>query len=341
MKISVIIVSYNAANYLELCLHSVKAALGNMGEIIVYDNASPERTIEKLPTKFPEINFVFSKENLGFSRANNAAVKIAKGDYILILNPDTVVPEDFFTQLLNFADSIDHLGAIGTRMIDAYGKFHPESKRNVPNPLNSFKKLFGDLFKRKNLNNGYYSEIDEYEVSPCEVLTGACMLMRRKTYLEIGGFDPKYFMYGEDIDLGYSLLNKGFQNYYYGKTTLIHYKGESSTKDTVFLKRFYGAMQIFIKKYYSQKLFLYPLLYIGLKIKHSLSWLALKMTRPSDETTTTKPKELKKWNKKDSQGHFLLETESLSFKEIIQIISNSYQSGNYFYIKTPDSKPLP
>ena len=272
MKISVIIVSYNARYYLEQCLHSVEAALRNLdGEIIVVDNDSPEKPIGFIRDKFPKVHFIESKENLGFAKANNLGVEKAKGEYVLILNPDTLIPENLFDKILPFADVHEKMGALGVRLIDANGKFHPESKRNIPTLQNTFGKLFGTLISKKNSKAYYKTEVGEFEVAPAEILVGAFMLMRREIYREVGGFDPQYFMYGEDIDLSYTLELKGYTNYYFGEISVIHYKGESTRKDGKYLKIFFGAMEIFIGKYYKEINFHHLLFKTGLKLRYQLA----------------------------------------------------------------------
>jgi N-acetylglucosaminyl-diphospho-decaprenol L-rhamnosyltransferase len=272
MKVSVVIVSYNARYYLEQCLYSVEAALKNIvGEIIVVDNDSPEKPIEFVRSKFPKVRFVESKENLGFGKANNLGVDLAKGEFVLILNPDTIIPENLFQEIIPFAEKTKDLGALGVRLIDANGKFHPESKRNIPSFENTFGKLFGTLVNSKSAKGYYKSEVGEFEIAPAEILVGAFMLLRKSVYQEVGGFDERYFMYGEDIDLSYTLVLNGFTNYYYGKSTVIHYKGESTRKDQKYLKIFFEAMNLFVDKYYEKKpiqKFIYKL---GLKVRSTMA----------------------------------------------------------------------
>lgn len=267
MKLSVIIVSYNAASFLEKCLLSVEKFLPKNAEIIVFDNASPERSVEKFPAQFPHIQFILNDENIGFSSGNNAAVKQAKGEYVLILNPDTIVYEDFFSKIIDFAEKTPNLGALGVRMLDGDGNFLPESKRNIPTAWSSFNKLFS-----RNSGKTYYAiHIPTNKNAQVEVLSGACMLMKKTVFEKVGGFDEQYFMYGEDIDLSYTLLQSGYQNYYLGEVAITHYKGESTIKNELYLKRFYGAMEIFIQKYYKkQKPIQYYIMLLGLKLKYFL-----------------------------------------------------------------------
>lgn len=268
MKVSVIIVHYQVKNLLRNCILSIqKYFQGFDYEIIVFDNNSPNSGWKELINEFSNVNFIELKENLGFSKANNIGVKSSKGEYVYILNPDTEIEGNYFKEILDFADKKEKIGAIGLRMHDASGKFLPESKRSVPALVNSFEKLFTKL---NNDSKTYYrNDIAETDIAEVEVMTGANLLVKKSVYEEVGGFDERYFMYGEDIDLCYTILRKGYKNYYYGKYSILHYKGESTVKDRVYLDRFFGAMDIFINKYYKkQKPFQFLLMKIGLKFKH-------------------------------------------------------------------------
>ena len=276
MKVSVIIVHYQVKNLLRNCILSIqKYFQGFDYEIIVVDNNSPNPDWKVLIDEFDKVNFIELKENLGFSKANNIGVKSAKSEYVYILNPDTEIEGNYFKEILDFADSQDKFGALGLRMHDANGNFLPESKRSVPALVNSFEKLFTKL---NNDSKTYYrNDIAETDIAEVEVMTGANLLMKKSVYEEVGGFDERYFMYGEDIDLCYTILRKGYKNFYYGKYSILHYKGESTVRDKIYLERFFGAMDIFIDKYYKkQKPFQYVLMKIGLKLKHFSEELKLK-----------------------------------------------------------------
>lgn len=268
MKLSFIIVHYQVKELLRNCILSIEKNIREIEyEVIVVDNCSPNQNWKTLITEFPKINFISLKENIGFSKANNIGVAAAKGEYVYILNPDTELEGDYFNEILDFADQQPKIGALGLRMHDAEGYFLPESKRSVPGLVNSFEKLFTKL---SNDSKTYYrNDIAETDIAEVEVMTGANLLMKKSVYDEVGGFDESYFMYGEDIDLCYTILRSGYKNYYYGKYSILHYKGESTVKDKVYLNRFFGAMDIFIKKYYRrQKPFQYILMKVGLKFKH-------------------------------------------------------------------------
>ncbi len=271
MKLSVIIVNYNVTELLRKCLRSIDTfAQGFPYEIIVVDNCSPDESWKNLIKEFSAATFIESKENNGFAVANNIAVAHAAGEFLLLLNPDTELLDNQLVEVLNFAETQENFGCLGVQMRDAKGDFLPESKRSVPDVLNSFEKLFVN-FRKSSRRSYYRNDISENAVAPVDVVTGAFLLLRRQVYLQIGGLDERYFMYGEDIDLCYTLLQHGYQNWYYGKVSILHHKGESTVKNDLYLKRFYGAMQIFIDKYYRPKnLFSYYLLSLGLRFRHRL-----------------------------------------------------------------------
>jgi GT2 family glycosyltransferase len=256
MKLSVIIVNYNVKHFLEQCLHSVyKAAREIETEIIVVDNNSVDGSASFIREKFPDLHFIENKQNVGFSKANNQAIKIAKGEYILLLNPDTVVEEDTFTKVVDFMDNHPEAGGLGVKMIDGKGAFLPESKRGFPTPWVAFYKMFGlsKLFpKSKRFGKYHLSYLDKDKIHEVEVLAGAFMLMRKETLDLVGLLDETFFMYGEDIDLSYRIIQGGYKNYYFPETTIIHYKGESTKKGSLnYVKVFYNAMIIFARKHFS------------------------------------------------------------------------------------------
>lgn len=276
-QLSVVIVNYNVRHFLELCLQSVQAAITTIdAEIIVVDNNSADDSCAMITTLFPEVILIANKENVGFSTANNQGVKKAQGDYVCILNPDTAVGEDIFIKLLEFASKTPQVGAIGTRLIDGTGRFLPESKRNLPTPKVAFQKIFGS-------GTSYYvTTVGQEEIGKVTVLVGAYMFMKRSVYEEVKGFDEQYFMYGEDIDLSYTIEKAGYQNYYYGDATVLHYKGESTAKDATYRKRFYGAMRIFYHKHFNNNSI------EALGVRMGL-WLATLSRKRTQETIHHKP----------------------------------------------------
>ncbi len=276
MKLSIIILNYNVTELLRACLSSVKRYVQDIDyEVIVIDNASPDTSWKNLVKEFPTVYFIENPKNQGFSIANNIAAENAKGEYLYFLNPDTELEGNYMSEILSFADGIENFGCLGLRMHNFHGNFLPESKRAVPDMFNSFEKLFNGF--KKNQSKSYYrNDVGEYEIAEVEVITGANLLIKRKIYEEIGGFDGRYFMYGEDIDLCYTLLQHGYRNFYYGKYSILHHKGESTVKDKFYLKRFYGAMKIFIEKYYrKEKPLQYFLLLAGLQLRYWFQRLKL------------------------------------------------------------------
>lgn len=255
MKLSVIIVSYKVPYFLEQTLLSVqKAAERVQTEVIVVDNNSRDNSVALVQEKFPWVNLIANTENTGFATANNQGIAIAKGAYILFLNPDTVVREDTFERTINFMDQNPQFGGLGVKMIDGTGVFLPESKRGFPSPEVAFYKTFGlsKLFpKSKRFNRYHLGYLDQDENHEVDVLSGAFMLMPRKVLDAIGYWDEAFFMYGEDIDLSYRVIKGGYKNYYYADTTIIHYKGESTKKGSLnYVKTFYEAMIIFTQKHF-------------------------------------------------------------------------------------------
>lgn len=256
-ELSVIIVNYNVAYFLEQCLNScLKAAEHARIEIIVIDNNSVDGSDDMMREKFPEIPYIFNKENLGFSKANNQGMKMAQGEYVLLLNPDTVVEEMTFRLTIDFMNAHPDAGGLGVRMLDGRGKFLPESKRGLPTPAVAFYKIFGlsTLFPKSRTFGKYHlGYLSEFETHEIEILSGAFMMMRKSVLDEIGLLDEAFFMYGEDIDLSYRIVQAGYKNYYFPDTRIIHYKGESTKKSSVnYVFVFYRAMIIFANKHFSQ-----------------------------------------------------------------------------------------
>ena len=257
--LTVIIVNYNVSYFLEQCLHSVLRASENMDcEVFVIDNDSVDGSVEMVRQKFPWVKLIANKENLGFSKANNQAMRIATGRYILLLNPDTLVEEDTFVKSVEFMDSKPDAGGLGVKMIDGKGQFLPESKRGLPTPAVAFYKIFGlsALFPKSKIFGQYHlGYLDKDEIHEIPILSGAFMLMRKETLDKVGLLDEAFFMYGEDIDLSYRILLGGYKNYYFPDTRIIHYKGESTKKSSVnYVFVFYRAMLIFANKHFSARL---------------------------------------------------------------------------------------
>jgi len=277
--LSVIIVSYNSSSFLELCLHSVAKAISQLeieSEVIVVDNSSSDDSCEVLNNKFPFVKLIQNDENIGFSKANNLGVSKAKGKYICILNPDTVLQENTFDEILKFYKSNIKVGFVGCQMIDGNGMFLKESKRVIPSIFSSFMKVLG-------ISKFYYSALDKDKRGYIDILAGAFMFVEKTIYDSVKGFDEDYFMYGEDIDLSYKALKKGYSNYYLGDVKIIHFKGESTDKNSVYINRFYNAMYIFYTKHFNKFLFTKILAYsffkfiISIKNLSNFSDLGLKL----------------------------------------------------------------
>lgn len=259
-------------------LISVEKAIENIdAEVFMVDNNSMDYSVEMVLEKFPKVKVIANKENTGFSVANNQAIRESKGEYVLLLNPDTVVEEDTFEKCIAFMDARPNAGGLGVKMIDGKGNFLPESKRALPTAKVAFFKAFGlsALFpKSKTFAQYHLGYLDENETHKVDILAGAFMLMRKQVLDEVGLLDETFFMYGEDIDLSYRIIKAGYDNYYFPETQIIHYKGESTKKGSLnYVKVFYEAMLIFARKHFSpQQAKLYSVaIYLAIFIKGSLT----------------------------------------------------------------------
>lgn len=271
MKLSIVIVNYNVRYFLEQCLRSVYKALeGIEAEVFVVDNNSADGSVAMVREQFPQVQLIANTDNPGFSKANNQAMRMAKGEYVLLLNPDTVVEEHTFRKSIEFMDAHPDAGGLGIKMIDGKGIYLPESKRGLPTPWVAFYKIFGlsSLFPRsKRFARYYLGHLSEDENQAVEILAGAYMLMRKKTLDEVGLLDEDFFMYGEDIDLSYRILKGGYKNYYLAESTIIHYKGESTKKGSLnYVRVFYKAMVIFAEKHFSSSFARFYSLFINMAI---------------------------------------------------------------------------
>lgn len=256
MDLSVIIVSYNVKHFLYQCIDSVlKSSEDISTEIIVVDNHSSDGSAEMVAKKFKNVKLITNDFNIGFGRANNQALKQAKGEFTLFLNPDTILPEDCLKKCLEFFEKKGaDICSLGIKMIDGSGRFLPESKRSFPSPEVAFYKLFGlsKLFpSHKKFGKYHLGYLNKNKNHPIDVISGAFLIVKTKTIKNKNGFDEDYFMYGEDIDLSHRLLENGCNNWYFAKSTIIHYKGESTNKGNLnYVKHFYKAMIIFAKKHF-------------------------------------------------------------------------------------------
>jgi GT2 family glycosyltransferase len=351
MQLSVIILNYNVRYFLEQCVLSVQKALEELnpdasGEIIVIDNASTDDSCEMMKTKFPHIKLIENKTNFGFPKGNNIGVAQAKGQYICILNPDTVVGEDAFSKILNNKNWQLNTGIIGCKLIDGSGNFLPESKRGIPTPWVAFTRIFG-LYNISNYFGKYYAQhLSENESGEVAILVGAFMMMQRELYLEIGGFDEKCFMYSDDIDLSYMVKKLGNTNFYFHETTVIHYKGESTVRNGMYMKRFREAMQFFYKKHFKKSWFFNVMMQVGSFVFSLLKKNQQKnKVRPIDEyivfsrenlelnltKTTTYLSDFNQFkNQRKKNIEIIFDTTTFSFAEIITFMeSNKYKNISY------------
>lgn len=257
LKLSVVIVNYNVKYFIEQALFALKKAVNHIdAEVFVVDNASTDGSLEMLRS-FDWITLIENKENVGFSKANNIAMRQARGEYILLLNPDTVIAEDCLEKCIAFMEAKEQAGACGIKMLDGTGSYLPESKRGIPTPQVSFFKMTGlcNIFPKSKLFAAYYlGNLSENENNEVEILAGAFMLIKKSVLNQVGLFDEDYFMYGEDIDLSYRILKAGYKNYYFADSPIIHYKGESTKRGSLnYVRIFHEAMLIFAKKHFANQ----------------------------------------------------------------------------------------
>lgn len=258
MKLSIIIVNYNVKHFLKQCIHSVAEAASSIShEIICIDNHSVDGSVEMLSLDFPEVHLIQNKKNIGFAKACNQGIKWAKGKYLLFLNPDTVLENDSLNKPIEYMDTHPEAGSLGVKMLDGNGKYLPESKRGLPTPAAAFYKMSGlskIFYPSKTFGKYYLDHLDKDKIQSIHVLSGAFMLIRKSVLDKVGPFDEQFFMYGEDVDLSHRIIKAGFKNIYYPATRIIHYKGESTKKESIkYVYSFYNAMLIFSKKHFSKK----------------------------------------------------------------------------------------
>ncbi len=276
MELTVVIVNYRVKYLLEQTLCAVEQAMkGISGEIIVIDNLSGDDSIAFSRERHPQVIFIENQENVGFARANNQGIMQAQGEFTLILNPDTIITPRCLQDGLNWMHSHPKCGAIGARMMDGNGVFLPESKRSFPTPWVSFCKIFGlsKLFPRSRWFAKYHLRyLSDLEPQCIDILSGAYMLCRTDVLQRLGGFDEDFFMYGEDIDLSYRIVKAGYENWFL-PTPMIHYKGESTHKDSMrYVRVFYDAMLIFYRKHFPRfNIIFYPIVKLGVLVRAGLS----------------------------------------------------------------------
>ncbi len=296
MELTVVIVNYRVKYLLEQTLRSVEKAMQGMyGEVIVVDNLSQDDSIAFSRERHPQVTYIENAENVGFARANNQAIMQARGQYTLILNPDTIITPRCLQEGIAWMGSHPKCGAIGARMMDGNGVFLPESKRSFPTPWVSFCKIFGlsKLFPRSPLFAKYHLRyLSDKEPQHIDILSGAYMLCRTDVLQALGGFDEDFFMYGEDIDLSYRIVKSGYENWFL-PTPMVHYKGESTHKDSMrYVRVFYDAMLIFYRKHFPRfNVIFYPIVKLGVMVRAAMSVakrmvkrLLPRKSRPSSES---------------------------------------------------------
>ncbi len=383
MKLSIVIVNYRVKHFLEQALQSVHAALElhpMEAEVFVVDNHSQDDSLDYLIPRFPKVQFIANTENVGFARANNQAIQMAQGEYILLLNPDTVIAENTLYDVCQFMDEHPDAGGLGVKMMDGNGRFLPESKRGFPTPWVSFCKIFGlsALFPKSRLFARYHMKyLSANQCHVVDILAGAFLLARREALDKSGLLDETFFMYGEDIDLSYRLDLAGYKNYYL-PTPIIHYKGESTQKGSLrYVRIFYEAMLIFFKKHYPHYSKVY---YVAIKfaifLRAAFAALHRLITAPfkKKDNTPTKTGDRGKWyilsvqperaavlipnltnyetaistiplfssiaGEKSVEQFFILDTALLTYREIIETIEREAASNRQFLIYHPNTNAI-
>lgn len=317
MKLSVVIVNYNVKHYLEQCLHSLFRALeGIEAEVIVVDNHSHDDSVAFIRASFPMVHLICNNHNLGFSRANNLALRQCKGEYVLLLNPDTIVGEDTLKEVLDFIETHPDAGTVGVKMLSSDGIAAKESRRGVPTPMVAFYKMMGLCNKyphHPRLGHYYMSELPWNQPCEIEIVSGAFCMMRREVLGKVGLLDETFFMYGEDVDFSYRMLQAGYHNYYV-PTTILHYKGESTQKTNFrYVHVFYDAMLIFFKKHFAKRS-----LYLSIPIKLAIY---VKATLALAQLTSRQLRKQLGFNvgKKQMSAHYVFVGTSIAVDECNEI----------------------
>ena len=329
MKLSIVIVNYNVRYYLEQCLLSVEKALsGVCGEVFVVDNNSSDNSIAYLKGRFPWVRYIENSQNVGFSSANNQAIREARGEYVLLLNPDTFIGESTLRECIDFMDKNPQAGMCGVGMLKVDGSFAPESRRGVPTPFVAFCKMsgLGFLFPKSRLFGRYYMQyLNKQSINPIEIVSGAFMFVRKAALDQVGLLDESFFMYGEDIDLSYRVLKAGYQNYYL-PTHILHYKGESTKKDTLkYVNAFHKAMIIFFKKHYVHYSFIYSVpITLTIVMKGVVSYLVQK-TR----TLSSRPQVME-------QLKFLVVSDGQNLDDMMRIAEKHQLKYDVFHSRLGD-----
>lgn len=333
MVLSVIIVNYNVKYYLEQCLESVRrASRGLQVEVFVVDNLSTDGSVSYLEKRFPEMRFIANQENVGFARANNQAIRLSTGRYVLLLNPDTIVSEDTFTDFISFMDAHPEAGGAGAYMLRCNGSFAPESRRALPTPFVSFCKMSGlvALFPKSRVFGRYYMQyLDERQINEIEIISGAFMWLRRDALDKAGLLDEDFFMYGEDIDLSYRIMKSGYKNYFL-PSRMLHYKGESTVKSSYrYVYTFYEAMRLFFRKHYAHYSFLVSLpINLAIWARSFMAYFGnqLRHGKVNEEFTPT--------------ANMLVIASAEALEEIRGVLAKYHPKGNHcFIVGTEETLP--
>jgi len=326
VTLSIIIVTYNVSDHLHYCLLSVAAAIKNIeAEIIIVDNNSPENTLDLVKKRFPGVRLIENATNDGFSKACNQGAAIAKGEHLLFLNPDTIVGENTIEYVLGHLQNQPKVGAAGVMMLDGAGRYLKESKRGIPDTWNSFCKMLGltSIFPGSYIFSGYHAgHLANDKEHAVPVLSGAFFMVKATAFREVGGFDERFFMYGEDIDLSMLLVKNGYINLYLPLSPILHFKGRSSVRNSDYVHRFYKAMLQFIDKYYAS-LFQLPvniLLKLSVLVKRSLALYAVQRGGKSKKASIPDTSKSFRYVYGDEQS--CLEFEREENNPLIQFVSD-------------------
>lgn len=254
MKLSVIFINHNSRNGLRLALNNLFKAKSIVAyEVIVVDNLSTDRSLEMLHLEFPKVRLIANSRVESFSKSYNKAIRVAKGDYILLLSPYMLVNKDGIDKIVTFMDQHPLTGGAGVRMVDFKGDFMPESKHSLSDTWVTFLRLagLGAYFPKSILNKRKRPDwVEEFETSEVDSLHEDCMLLRRSAIENAGFFDERFNSYGYNVDLAYRLRKHGFKIYYYSKIYMIQLPGRFLRKFSwEYINHYYGAMFIFAAKY--------------------------------------------------------------------------------------------
>lgn len=369
MELSVIIVNYNARYFLDICLQSVKRAISGIeAEVFVVDNNSDDDSVEMIEKRHNWVTLIKNKENTGFAKANNMAIKLAKGEFVLLQNPDTIVAEDTYEQCLLYLRENGFVGALGMRMIDGSGTYLRESKRGLPTPMTAIYRAAGLSYifpKSKWFARYYMGHLVNNRNAEVPILAGAYMMIRKKALDRCGLLDETFFMYGEDIDLSYRIERGKFTNNYFGLASIIHFKGESTSKQSdKYLDSFFGAMEIFYQKHFSgnMSVWINGLIHTGIKTKKILKKLIVKpkhrekpvlsknilycgatqkdmesLKRSLNEDYTITDVADTDLLKPEHTKYTIIFSPRLKYKDVINWISANPQKGKYYFLSDDNS----